>query len=132
MKFKYKLVAIITIMLFSASCTKEEDNINNDSTISITGEWDCHDNESENGIYGARNFTIDIDKNDSYFVIYNYAALGINASANFNSNSNSFTVEQQTVDGFLTHGSGTFSSDSKTATFTYYLDDEKITSTWNR
>ena len=131
MRFKYKIVTII-ILLFSASCTKDEENADNDTTNPITGEWSCHDNESENGIYGARNFLIDIAKNDSNFVIYNYASLGIDATAYFNTNSSNFTVELQTVDGFQTHGSGTFSSDSKSASFTYYLDDEKITSSWDR
>ena len=111
------------------SCTKEEDNTQT-NTIDITGEWNCNDNESSNGIYGERNYLIDISKTDSNYVISNYASLGIDVTAYFNKNSNNFTVDLQNVDGFQTHGTGTFSSDNKTATFTYYLDDEQINSSW--
>ena len=124
--FKY---TIVIVLLFLFSCTKEEDNIT-DNTIDITGEWNCHDNESSNGIYAERNYIIDISKTDSNYVISNYASLGIDVTADFNKNSNNFTVELQNVDGFQTHGTGTFSSDNKTAIFTYYLDDEQINSSW--
>ena len=124
--FKY---TIVIVLLFLFSCTKEEDNTTV-NTIDITGEWSCHDNESSNGIYAERNYIIDISKTDSNYVISNYASLGIDVTADFNKNSNNFTVELQNVDGFQTHGTGTFSSNNKTATFTYYLDDEQINSSW--
>ena len=124
--FKYTLIALLFLLF---SCTKEDDNIPV-SSIDITGEWACHDNESSNGIYAERNYVIDISKTDSNYVISNYASLGINVTAYFNKSSNSFSVELQNVDGFQTHGTGTFSNDNKTATFTYYLDDEQIISNW--
>jgi hypothetical protein len=125
--FKYIFVFLLSLLVFS--CTKEEDN-NTVNTIDITGEWNCHDNESANGIYAERNYIIDISKTDSNYVISNYASLGIDVTAYFNKSSNSFTVELQDVDGFQTHGTGVFSNDNKTATFTYYLDDEQISSDW--
>jgi len=125
--FRYIFIVLFSVVIFS--CTKEDDDTTI-NTVDITGEWNCHDNESANGIYAERNYIIDISKTDSNYIISNYASLGIDVTAYFNKSSNSFTVELQDVDGFQTHGTGTFSSDNKTATFTYYLDDEQINSSW--
>ena len=122
---------IIVLFLLLYSCTKDDKNVPI-NTIDITGEWTCNDNESANGIYAERNYIIDVSKTDSNYIISNYAALGIDVTAYFNKNSNSFSIELQNVDVFQTHGIGTFSSDSKTASFTYYLDDEQINSSWTK
>ena len=127
--FKYIFIVLFSVVIFS--CTKEEGDLT-PSTTDVTGEWNCHDNESTNGIYAERNYIIDISKTDSNYIISNYASLGIDVTAYFNKSSNSFTVELQDVDGFQTHGTGTFSSDNKTASFTYYLDDEQIQSNWTK
>jgi hypothetical protein len=124
---KLILISILLITIFS--CTKEEEN-DITQTNSFIGYWNCHDNESENGVYAERNYLVEISLNDSNYTISNYASLGIDYSAYYNINSANFNVELQEVNGFQTYGMGTFSSDNKTAVFSYYLDDEKITSEW--
>ncbi len=125
--FRYILLIIVSFVIFS--CTKEEEDTN-PNRINIIGEWDCHDNKSANEIYDERDYNIDILKTDSNYIISNYASLGIDITASFNKNASNFSVELQNVDGFITHGTGIFSSDNKSATFTYYLDDEQINSRW--
>jgi len=131
--FTYKVFVFIvsSIILFS-SCTKEEEETSpNDNTI-ITGEWKCNDSESENGIYGAQSFTIDISKNTNNYTISNFGNLGINAEVTAQISGSSITVSEQTIDDITTHGTGTFTNNSETVNFTYYLDNEKIKSVWNK
>ena len=131
--FTYRiLIFIISSIITFTSCTKEEEDSTPDDTTIITGEWKCSDSESENGIYGAQSYTIDISENTNNYTIANFGNLGINAEVTAQISGSSISVSEQTIDDITTHGTGTFTNNSKTVNFTYYLDNEKIESVWNK
>jgi len=132
----FKINRLFYIVIFftfvSLSCTKEDEESTPTDSSEITGEWKCNDNESENGIYGAQSFTIDISKNTTNYTISNFGNLGINTEVSAQVNGSSINVNEQTIDDISVHGSGTFTNNNKTVNFTYFLDNEKIESVWNK
>lgn len=130
-KIVFIIVLAFAISIVS-SCTKDDDSNTEIEGTTITGEWKCNDNESENGLYDAQSFTIDIYKPNTDYTISNFGNLGINFKANASINGSSITVNEQTIDNITIHGSGTFSNNNSTVNFTYYVDDEKIASVWNK
>ena len=131
--FSYKLIIFIAFLAVSfVSCTKEDEESTPVDGTTITGEWKCNDSESENGIYGAQSFIIDISKNTTDYTIANFGNLGINTEVNAEISGSNITVNEQTVDDIIVHGSGTFTNNNKTVNFTYFLDDEKVESVWSK
>jgi hypothetical protein len=129
----FKLIIFVVIVAVNfISCTKEEEESTPIDETTITGEWKCNDSESENGLYDAQSFTIDISKNTTIYTIANFGNLGINAEVSAAVSGSNITVSEQTVDDISVHGSGTFTNNNKTVNFTYYLDNEKIESVWNK
>jgi len=131
LRYRIVIIVIFSVLIYT-SCTKEDDESTPDDSTVITGEWKCNDSESENSIYDAQSFTIDISENSNGYIISNFGNLGLNAEVTAQISGSSITVNEQTIDDIITHGSGTFTSNSKTVNFTYYIDSEKIESVWNK
>ena len=123
------IYSLIFFLLFSSSCVKDEDDTET-TTTTIVGEWKCNDKISENNIYDAQSYIVNISKSSTNYNITNFGNLGINTKAIANITSTNITINNQNIDDVNTHGSGNITN--KTINLIYFIDDEKIESTWNK
>jgi hypothetical protein len=134
-KFKIAIFFIILTVIYSLiihSCTKDEETQPSVPSTSITGNWICSDNASENGIYAAQSYTIEISSSDSSYTISNFGNLGINVDAICTINGTTINLNNQIIGDINVNGYGDFYNNNKNVSFTYFLDGEKIESTWTK
>ena len=141
MKNLFKYLTIIALVIFIASCAKEDDPINgvSDARNKYTGTWTAQENSS---VFGSSTYSITIttsNSNNEDILIKNFYNLGAGTvtigSVNVDGSGNSIQIKQQTVSGNVISGSGSYSNNKITFNFTsndgQTIDNVSVTATKN-
>jgi hypothetical protein len=118
---KHILKISILILIFTSSCSKNNENIPEITRASLTGTWMVNESGKKN-TYEA---TILVDSSSSTgILIYNFAGAGQNvkAIANLSGNTLALTSNEQLSNGWIINGSGIVSS-STLMNWSYSIND---------
>ncbi len=140
-----KLKAIILLSAFGlmfASCEPEEneiDNFSNDTRDNVTGMWDVVENNQIEAKSTMENYQVEIfydTTTTSEIVIANFYNLGMAEEAVAIMSGLNLTINSQSIDGFTVNGSGTISSNYKTISLDYLVNDgeenDTVTATYTK
>lgn len=126
------LIGLALISVLISSC-EDPLNTSSDSEIAqqLEGQWKCDETSTyykSSGFKGTdRIYYVNIFQNgiDSTIVqIENFYELGTNVVARAEVSGNNIILKNETLDGgFSVRGSGTISSNLRTITWIYYVDD---------
>lgn len=130
-----KINLLAGIFLFTIIVSSCDDILNTSTDAEIAaeleGQWKCDetssqykstsDNQSPDVIYDIYIYLSDTDS--TLVHIDNFYELGNNVTASARVSGSSITLINEELDGFTVRGSGTLSSDLKTITWLYYVDD---------
>lgn len=124
---------VLTTTYFT-SCQKDEDPINNPS--SIEGTWKCVENSTT---YGAQNYYVDISKDTTAtnkIIIDNFFGLGLGKTVPASQSGQSLTISNAVQQGTIFNGNGTISSNNNSISWTYTVDEgngpENVTATYTK
>ena len=124
MKNLFKYLTIVTLVIFIASCAKEDDPINgvSDARSKYVGTWTAQETST---VFGSSTYALTIstsNSNNEDVLIKNFYNLGSNTftigTVNVDGNANSMQIKQQVVSGNTISGSGSLSNGTLTFSFT--------------
>ena len=121
-------LALAGVLMVSSCVKDDEDGPGVDSRDKFVGPWTCKEKLTTNGKIEESSFPITISKSDSSdngIIIKNFGNIGQFTSTLAEVSGNSISIKYQPVINFTVSGSGSYSNEK--ISFTYTLDGDNAT-----
>lgn len=135
LKFKFIIMSIILVQLFSCAPDDDTNPTSNDIRDKIATTWKCQENSTS---FGQQNYYVEIIKDTLANKIYidNFFNLGLGKKVHATVSGQNIIINNQTIDGYLFNGNGVIAGNYNSINWTYTFDEgngpEQVTALYTK